>query len=238
MGTKEEGERADAHVFQFDLVPKFPCSLQMEAKNPLLPICKHFPPLLLLLVGHGRSALVLLLLPFSSAASNANSCCCKQSGSKEKRVYACCPLCCCFCSSCCFYFVKQESSLLLISGVWGKLFSSSRIFEEAGKQGSKKEGEFGSSAKQASKQEEIVIENFPVCWGRERERRMGGGRRLALSFAVRSLRRRSALNILPSSSYAAIHLVAPLPLRVYCLWSLFSAILCTKETGTCWAMVS
>ncbi|KAH9553241.1 hypothetical protein CY35_09G108800 [Sphagnum magellanicum] len=35
---------------------------------------------------------------------------------------------------------------------------------------------------------------------------MGGGRRLALSFAVRSLRRRSALNILPSSSYAAIHL--------------------------------
>jgi hypothetical protein len=28
-----------------------------------------------------------------------------------------------------------------------------------------------------------VIENFPVCWGRERERRMGGGRRLALSFA-------------------------------------------------------
>jgi hypothetical protein len=73
---------------------------------------------------------------------------------------------------------------------------------------------------------------------RERERRMGGGRRLALSFAVRSLRRRSALNILPSSSYAAIHLVAPLPLRVYCLWSLFSAILCTKETGTCWAMVS
>ncbi len=62
MGTKEEGERADAHVFQFDLVPKFPCSLQMEAKNPLLPICKHFPPLLLLLVGHGRSA--LMLLPF------------------------------------------------------------------------------------------------------------------------------------------------------------------------------
>ncbi len=183
MGTKEEGECADAHVFQFDLVPKFPCSLQMEAKNPLLPICKHFPPLLLLLVGHGCSALMLLLLPFSSAASNANSCCCKQSGSKEKRVYACCPLCCCFCSSCCFYFVKQESSLLLISGVWGKLFSSSRIFEEAGKQGSKKDGEFGSSAKQASKQEEIVIENFPVCWGRERERRMGGGRRLALSFA-------------------------------------------------------
>jgi len=46
------------------------------------------------------------------------------------------------------------------------LFSSSRIFEEAGKQGSKTEGEFGSSAKQASKQaskqEEIVIENFPV----------------------------------------------------------------------------
>ncbi|KAH9553214.1 hypothetical protein CY35_09G107100 [Sphagnum magellanicum] len=36
---------------------------------------------------------------------------------------------------------------------------------------------------------------------------MGGGRRLALSFAVRSLRRRSALNILPSSSYAAIHLM-------------------------------
>jgi hypothetical protein len=92
--------------------------------------------------------------------------------------------------------------------------------------------------KQASKQEEIVIENFPVCWGRDRERRMGGGRHLALSFAVRSLRRRSPLNILPSSSYAAIHLVAPLPLLVYCLWSLFSAILCTKETGTCWAMVS
>ncbi len=105
MGTEEEGERANAHVFQYYLVPKFPCSLQMEAKNPLLPICKHFPPLLLL-VGHGRSVL-MLLLPFSSVASNANSCCCRQSGSKEKRVCACCPLCCCFCSSCCFYFVNQ-----------------------------------------------------------------------------------------------------------------------------------
>jgi hypothetical protein len=107
-----------------------------------------------------------------------------------------------------------------------------------GRKARKQEGRgvwiISQASKQASKQEEIVIENF--LRARERERRMVGGRRLALSFAVRSLRRRSALNILPSSSYAAIHLVAPLPLRVYCLWSLFSAILCTKETGTCWAM--
>jgi hypothetical protein len=105
-----------------------------------------------------------------------------------------------------------------------------------GRKARKQEGRGVWIISQASKQEEIVIENF--LRARERERRMVGGRRLALSFAVRSLRRRSALNILPSSSYAAIHLVAPLPLRVYCLWSLFSAILCTKETGTCWAMVS
>jgi hypothetical protein len=36
MGTKEEGERADAHVFQFFLVPKFPANGSKESSSPHL----------------------------------------------------------------------------------------------------------------------------------------------------------------------------------------------------------
>ncbi len=48
MGTKEEGERADAHVFQFFLVPKFPANGSKESSSPHL---QAFPPFVVVVGG-------------------------------------------------------------------------------------------------------------------------------------------------------------------------------------------
>ncbi len=151
-------------MFQLYLVPKFPCSLQMEAKNPLLPICKHFSPFVVVggtwsLRSYAPAAILFRCLQCQQLLLQAVW---KQGEENLCLLPAVLLLLLLLLLLFCKTIIKSTPDL-------GSLRQVVQEFAHflKGRKARKQEGRgvwiISQAIKQASKQEEIAIENFPVC---------------------------------------------------------------------------